>query len=539
MNEHSDAAAGLLQQAVEALSDGFVVFDHEHRLVLCNQRFRDIYHPIAAGWKAGSPLSAIARDIAIHCLGLSAKDEIDAFVRRRTEQFENPGPMFDQHMLDGRWIGVRDSLLPNGWVVGTRTDITQLKKAEAELQSLTEELEQRVAIRTAELDRIKTELERQVEERRLAVERFSDFADVAADWFWETDADLRYTYFSERVTEVTGVPVEFHIGKTRQELAGESVQTQKWRGHLDDLAHRRRFRRFTFRRKGHDGRMQWMLASGKPVYDDEGEFAGYRGSGTEITAEMEATEALRAAKEAAERNALELREAQAQLLRQERLAAVGQLTASVAHELRNPLGSINNALVSIERLAPDANSLLAHSIALGLRNIGRCDRIISELLDFTRTGELRKQPVNFDTWMADVLDEFPVPDGVQLVRSLHCAATAIIDSVRMKQVVDNLLYNACHAMRERSTAAPEREPRLYVSTACSDASLEFQVDDTGPGISDDIAAHVFEPLYTTKNFGLGLGLPIVKRIVEQHGGSVTLGAAPSGGARAAIRLPLD
>ena len=134
------------------------------------------------------------------------------------------------------------------------------------------------------------DIELQVRERTQALEdsenRFRDFADTAADWFWEMGPDLRFNYMSERVETVTGVPVEFHLGKTREELGGESVKGEDWQQHFRDLREHKSFREFTFARKGPDGRIQHMSTSGSPVFDDNGVFTGYRGSARDITARV-------------------------------------------------------------------------------------------------------------------------------------------------------------------------------------------------------------------------------------------------------------
>ena len=134
------------------------------------------------------------------------------------------------------------------------------------------------------------DIERQVRERTRALEdsesRFRDFADTAADWFWEMGPDLRFTYMSERVEEVVGVPAEYHFGKSREDLAGDSIKEEHWQRHLKDLEARRPFREFRYLRKGHDGRLQHLSTSGKPVFDDQGVFVGYRGSATDISARV-------------------------------------------------------------------------------------------------------------------------------------------------------------------------------------------------------------------------------------------------------------
>ena len=124
-------------------------------------------------------------------------------------------------------------------------------------------------------------------------QRFSDIAEVASDWFWETDENLRFTYFSERVFEATGVRPEFHYGKTRRELALTDDDPEGWRRHLQDLDDRKPFKNFIFKRKGPDGTVQWMRTSGIPYYDANGNFCGYRGAASNITEEVETREAVR------------------------------------------------------------------------------------------------------------------------------------------------------------------------------------------------------------------------------------------------------
>jgi PAS domain S-box-containing protein len=121
-------------------------------------------------------------------------------------------------------------------------------------------------------------------------QQLRDFAAASSDWFWETDAEHRFTWFSDRVEHITGVPVEYHIGKSRLELSADQVEQEKWRAHKETLEAQQPFRDFRYLRRGHDGRLQHMSASGVPVFDAEGKFKGYRGTGTDISAEMNAKE---------------------------------------------------------------------------------------------------------------------------------------------------------------------------------------------------------------------------------------------------------
>ncbi|MDD9876975.1 MAG: ATP-binding protein [Magnetovibrio sp.] len=139
---------------------------------------------------------------------------------------------------------------------------------------------------------------RQMQARlRESEDRFRNIAEAASDWFWEMDANLRFTYFSPRAEQIVGVPTEFHIGKTRAELAGEDITTEKWRRHIEDLENHRPFRDFRFIREGHDGRLQHLTTSGKPVFGEDGAFKGYIGVGSDLTQQVEAEEKAKIATE--------------------------------------------------------------------------------------------------------------------------------------------------------------------------------------------------------------------------------------------------
>lgn len=125
-----------------------------------------------------------------------------------------------------------------------------------------------------------------IDELALHERRLNDFARSTSGWFWEMDANLRFVYFSSNVEEITGVPPQWHYGKTRAELGiPESVDVEQWQAHLDTLQRGEPFSNFIFQRSGPDG-LKWMQTSGTPLFAESGEFAGYRGNATDVTVQV-------------------------------------------------------------------------------------------------------------------------------------------------------------------------------------------------------------------------------------------------------------
>jgi len=223
-----------------------------------------------------------------------------------------------------------------------------------------------------------------------------------------------------------------------------------------------------------------------------------------------------------------------ELLTKERLSVLGQMTATVAHELRNPLGSIKNTTAALRKATLAKSIDLERPISRIERSIGRCDQLVSDLLDYTRRRDVVLKPANLDQWLSEVLDEHQVPAGVVLDRHFSAKGTIVsLDDDRFRRVVINLVDNAAEAMQEPGNS--ERKISVHTQTAnCA----EIVVRDTGPGISPDVLPKIFEPLFSTKRFGTGLGLPTVKQIVEQHGGTIEVTSEIGQGTTARIKLPL-
>ena len=295
-----------------------------------------------------------------------------------------------------------------------------------------------------------------------------------------------------------------------------------------------------------DGSVVWINEIADHERDDRGNVVRNVGTIQDITERKLIEEEVRQLNEhleaLVEERTLELRDAQADLVRKERLAALGQLTASVSHELRNPLGALRTAVAVMKRINDDDDPLLVESAAIADRSIDRCDAIITDLLDFTRLRPLRLTPIRLDQWLDGLLDEYRLPEGIELRREFASGVEVHFDPERVRRILLNLLDNATQAMTgdERASRAAAGGHVLTVASRVGNSRFEVVVGDTGPGIPSEISGDIFEPLFSTKNFGVGLGLPIVLQIAKQHGGGVEVSRAPAGGgAEFSLWLPTE
>jgi len=239
--------------------------------------------------------------------------------------------------------------------------------------------------------------------------------------------------------------------------------------------------------------------------------------------------------ELVEQRTVQLHQAQESLVQKERLAVLGQLTTTVSHEVRNPLGTVMNALFLIrdEAETHDLQSLM-RPLELAERNVQRCDSIISELLDFSKRRSTQKAFLEVGGWLAQLLDEMVWPAEVACHREIQAGVTVLADAERLRRAVVNVLTNALQAL-EGGAAGP---PRLEILLRQQDGRCEIVVRDNGPGMSPSILARIFEPMFSTKNFGVGLGVPIIKNIMEDHGGGVDYQSVPEEGTTVTLWLPL-
>lgn len=236
-----------------------------------------------------------------------------------------------------------------------------------------------------------------------------------------------------------------------------------------------------------------------------------------------------------------LRQAQEDARRAERLAALGQLSAGLAHEIRNPLGVIKGSAEILNQKLSAAEPLAKELSGYIYTEVNRLSALVSRFLDFARPSQLNVSAEDLTSLLEKCLKtvaEQIATNDVRVVREYApVLPRAVIDVELCEQVFTNLLLNACEAMdghgqitiRINSVKSGDAAPR----------ELAVEIADTGPGVPAEMREQIFNPFFTTKKTGVGLGLAIVSKIVDSHGGSVKLTSAPGEGARFRVTLPAE
>jgi signal transduction histidine kinase len=238
----------------------------------------------------------------------------------------------------------------------------------------------------------------------------------------------------------------------------------------------------------------------------------------------------------------ELEAAQEELIRKERLAILGKLIATVSHELRNPLGTIRSSIFSLGEKLRNRGLGVERILDRADRNVLRCDRIIEELLDYTRTRNPILERTALDEWVEEFLHETVIPDGIILRKDLRSGARVELDREWLRRCLQNVINNACQAMLEKMKEQPLVTPfkhTLTVSSQLSKERIEIRIADTGAGISDEELPKIFTPLHSTRGFGVGLGLPIVSQLMQSHRGGVEISSKRGCGTTVTLWLPAD
>jgi PAS domain S-box-containing protein len=340
-------------------------------------------------------------------------------------------------------------------------------------------------------------------------ERFQNIAKSTGDWVWEVDSEGKYVYSNPVVEKILGYTAEEIIGRKFCDLLS-SIDTSQMGDFFDAFASKSCQFGKVKRCLHKDGHVSIMETRGVPVYGVDGKVVGYRGVDRDVT----------------EKKGMEAR-----LLKSDRFAAIGELATMVAHDLRNPLQGIAAAVHYVRRATQQIENEKMAAALQGIEDsVKYSDKIIRDLLDFSTNIRLEIEETDPHSIVSQALSGIVVPEKVEVIDRSQNKPKVYVDLGRIRRVIVNLVANAFEAMPDGGT--------LTIVSRQKDGNLELSLTDTGAGIPKEKMQRLWTPFVTTKAKGIGLGLPISKRIVEAHGGQISVYSKNGKGTAFTLVLPI-
>jgi PAS domain S-box-containing protein len=391
---------------------------------------------------------------------------------------------------DGEWLWLHDratgTYIRNGvmYADGVTSDVTQRKRLEEELRAARERLEHVITSNPAVIytARARPDL-----------------------------SDFDTTYMSRSVVLLTGFEAEDLIA--HPEIWHDRVHPDDLRNYYEELPllWKEEQRIFEYRFLHKDRTFRWIREEARVVRDADGKQVEVIGYWSDITEERRMREAL---------------------LRSERLAAIGQMAAMMAHDLRNPLTGISGAAYHLrKKLGATADAKSLEMLELIEKDIEHANRIMSDLLEYSRELHLELDDTTPRSIIEQALALVEIPSAIRVSNLTDNQPEVRLDTEKMKRVFVNLIRNAVDAMPHGG--------ELTIQSKESSGNLEVSFSDTGGGITEEVASRMWTPFFTTKAKGVGLGLSISKRIVEAHKGRLSYETKIGKGTSFVATIPLQ
>jgi len=481
-------SAERLQALIDDAPIGICNIDFKGKITYVNKRFEEV-----SGYSRDEVLGKNGLK-----LGMFPKETVKFLEKRlKNKLVGRPLPVLETQFKckDGHWIWValegklmKGGRIPVGFQIISR-DITQRKEAEEALRESRERL-------------------------RKMFESVTDGISVV---------DLNGV-----ITETNQRTVKMHGFKSRDELLGRSAfELVAPRDHDRITANMRKaVKQGTARSEEYtllkaDGSEFPGELSSSILKDASGRWIGHVTIARDITERKRAEEALKKAQE--------------QLIRSEKLAAIGQLAGGVGHELRNPLGAIKNAALYVRRKVSNSELSTAEPKVLQFidlidEEVESANKVITDLLSFSRVAKPTVSLVNASSIVRDSLNHVAVPGNIKVVTDVGPGLPMVlVDASQIRQVFINVVLNGLEAMPEGG--------QFEISARSEDESVTVDFTDTGCGIPESVIDRIFDPLFTTKPRGVGLGLAMSKSIMDRHGGDMGVKSKEGKGTTFTVSLP--
>jgi len=459
-----------------------------------------------------------ARDLKIHSDMITGKTDYDFYPKRLAEKYRADDKRImnsrktedieEEYIQDGRKVFVHTVKIPikdeNSNVVGILGifwDITERKRMEE-------------ALRESE-------------------EKFRNIFENANDCLVFLDTSGNILNVNKRTVEVFGGTKEEILGKHFTQISGISSEEMSemisiFKGIFEG---KDSYLKMTIKnRKGQERRIEGSLS----IIRVNGQITGILAVARDVTEKEQMQRKLEEYSQELERlveqRTKQLKEAQERLIKTERLAAIGEVAAMVGHDLRNPLTGISGATYYLKtKLGPTADKKVLEVLRLIDAGVNHANCIINDLLDYSREIRLELTEESPKSIIKKALGMIKIPDNVEILDFSRAEPKAEVDSGKMNRVFSNIIKNAIDAMPDGG--------KLTITSKESNGNLEMSFTDTGIGMPREVLQKIWIPFFTTKARGMGLGLPICKKIIEAHKGEITVKSEVGKGTTFTITIP--
>jgi PAS domain S-box-containing protein len=490
-----ERAETLLRDAINCISEGFVIYDSAHRLVICNDAYRRMYSESADRMVPGARLEDIVRDGLAKGRYPDVKGVDEEWLAARMQQHLAAQGSIEQKLSNGTWMLITDRRMSNGGLVGLRVDISALKAAQAALLH--------------------------------SEQRLDKAQEIAGIGSWEIDVATGRALWSKQLYRIRGVPPD--EPQTADRLS-ETITPEDWprvRNWLDALKAGIPQQPLEYAIQRPDGQRRVVSVEGQAIADASGQITTIIGTTQDIT---------------------DRRRTERQLVQAQKMESVGQLTGGLAHDFNNILGAVVGNLDLAEPYT-EAGSPLANYRQIALESALRGAELVKRLLAFSRRQVLDPKPTNLQEVIANFLPLVERTLGENILITTQFVGRlwpAVADAAQLESAMLNLIVNARDAMPHGGKLAIEAA-NVVIGTTLATASGELvpgdyaviSVSDSGCGMTPEVLVHAFEPFFTTKGpaGGSGLGLSMVFGTMQQLGGSVHIYSEVSHGTTVRLYLP--
>lgn len=370
-------------------------------------------------------------------------------------------------------------------------------------------------------------------ERHLAVseKKYRELVDLLMEGIWMTDKDGRTTFVNPAISSMLGYEPQEMIGQPINKYIRKSLQNT-----LKKIFERRKQgikEKYDFEYLRKDGGTLLASVATTPVFDEKGEFSGALAAIQDISerksAERLLTRQAKHLEEMVEERTRDLKEAQTQLIKAEKMVTLGELAGSVGHELRNPLAVIRNSVYLLKSAGSDEAKRKEYCSLIEQETVN-ASRIITDLLDYSHIQPLKPSACDAVDIVNEVLERNKPPEAVNVrVHVPRDLPKLLVNPQQIGQIVANFVLNAYEAMPQGGS--------LKISGESKDGHVAITIKDTGKGISKQELLKIFEPLFTTKPRGIGLGLVISKRLADLNHAEIKVRSRIGEGTVITLSLP--